>query len=475
MKNLEKTKKKPGDFLIFLSLLLLINPSVQVVDIFPDFIAYFIIINRLSYATDRAPYFAEAKSALSKLMLISLLKLPAYFVVVFARSGNVGDTDIYALFAFSFAFVEAIFSLVAIYYLFEGAFYLGQRTEAVSLIRPFYINRRGTRTTSPEALRRLLYFFAVYKCAAYGLPELLLLTKTVTESELKNYFNITSLYPYTILFAILSVIIIGIIVLRRTYAYIKQAEGSVKLRDALDSLVVGEERIRLENRAKVKDISLILGIITVSSIFMIEIRLDNFSLVNINPHFFMGIILLFALHKMTKYVGKSTAPKIALWIFIIISAIEWVMEANFLSEYSFSLLASSGLVKGEFEPILIVSLVEVVCFAVAVILFGRGILKLQALHSAQGDDSGKKRLFTVGYIALSVILGAMRYASLLLRYFAKNTTVSFENDGMITNGVVTEPLLPWFGVVVIAVTIIYVFYSYYLFVSIKEDVQIKYS
>ena len=263
--------------------------------------------------------------------------------------------------------------------------------------------------------------------------------------------------------------------MRRTYAYIKQADGSVKLRDALDSLVVGEERIRLENRAKVKDISLILGIITVSSIFMIEIRLDNFSLVNINPHFFMGIILLFALHKMTKYVGKSTAPKIALWIFIIISAFEWVMEANFLSEYSFSLLASSGLVKGEFEPILIVSLVEVVCFAVAVILFGRGILKLQALHSAQGDDSGKKRLFTVGYIALSVILGAMRYASLLLRYFAKNTTVSFENDGMITNGVVTEPLLPWFGVVVIAVTIIYVFYSYYLFVSIKEDVQIKYS
>ena len=151
------------------------------------------------------------------------------------------------------------------------------------------------------------------------------------------------------------------------------------------------------------------------------------------------------------------------------------MEANFLSEYSFSLLASSGLVKGEFEPILIVSLVEVVCFAVAVILFGRGILKLQELHSAQGDDSGKKRLFTVGYIALSVTLGVMRYASLALRYFAKNTYVNFENDGLINSGVVTEPLLPWFGVVVIAVTVIYVFYSYHLFSSIKEDVQIKYS
>ena len=146
MKNLEKNKAKKGNLLLFLALLFLINPSIQVVDIFPDFIAYFIIINRISYATDRAPYFAEAKSALSKLTLVSLLKLPAYFVVVFARSGNVGDTDIYALFAFSFAFVEAIFSVIAVYYLFEGAFYIGQRTDAISLIRPFYINRKKTRT-----------------------------------------------------------------------------------------------------------------------------------------------------------------------------------------------------------------------------------------------------------------------------------------------------------------------------------------
>ena len=476
MKNLEKSKAKRGDGLLFLALLLLINPSVQVVDIFPDFIAYLIIIKRISYATDRAPYFAEAKSTLSKLMLVSLLKIPAYFVIVFARSGNVGDTDVYALFAFSFACVEAVFSVIAIYYLFEGAFYLGQRTEAVSLIRPFCINRRGTRHSSPDGLKRLLYFFAVYKCAAYGLPELLLLTKTVTESELKNYFNITALYPYTILFAILSVTWIGIVVLRRVYAYIKQAERSSSLRSALDSLVDSEARIALENKAKAKDIALVLGIIIVSSPFMLEIRLDNFSLANINPHFFMGIILLFAVHKMTKHVGKCTATKIALWIFILLSAVEWIMEVSFLSEYSFSLLASSGLVKREFVPTLIVSLAELICFAAAMIFLGSKLLKLQRLHTPNADPSKRKKLYCIGYVALSIVLGAMRYVSLLLRYFAKNTTVSFENsDGMISTGVVTEPLLPWFNVVVIAVTLIFVFYSYYFFSSVKEEVEIKHS
>ena len=474
MINLEKNKAKRGDFLLFLSLLLLINPSVQVVDIFPDFIAYFIILKRISYAADRAPYFAEAKSALSKLALISILKLPAYFVVVFARSGNVGDTDIYALFAFSFAFVEAIFSVIAIYYLFEGAFYLGQRTEAISLIRPFSINRKGTRVTSPETLKNLLYFFAVYKCAAYGLPELLLLTKTVTESQLQNYFNITKLYPYTILFAIISVLVIGIIALGRTRAYIRQASSTVSLRAALDSLVIGEARIRLENKAKVKDIALILGVITVSSAFMLEIRLDNFSLVNINPHFFMGIILLFVAHKLKKHVGKCTVLNISLLVFVLASAISWGMEVSFLSEYSFTLLASSGLVKREFTPVLIASLVEVICFAVAMIPLTAKLLKLQRIHADIDYTAPKKRRMIVIYATTAISLGAMRYASLLLRYFAKNTTVNVENNGMITSSVVSEPLLPWFSAFVIAVTVIFVFYSYYLFTSIKEDVEIKY-
>lgn len=477
MKKDKENKRTRGDGLIFLALLFLINPSVQVVDILPDFIAYFIIIRRLSYAVDRAPYFAEAKSAISKLLLISVLKLPAYFVIIFARSGNVGDTDIYALFAFSFAVAEAIFSVIAIYNIFEGAFYLGQRTEAISLIKPFYINRRSARTCAPEALKRLSYFFAIYKCAAYGLPELLLLTKTVTVEQLKNYFNITKLYPYTILFAILSVIIIGIVTLRRAYAYIKQAENAASLRSSLDSLVEGEMGARLENKAKVKDIALILGVIAVSSLFMLEIRLDNFSLANINPHFIFGIILLFALRKMTKYTDKCIAPTVALVVFILVSAVEWGMEVSFLSEYSFSLLATSGLVKREFMPILFVSLAEVVCFMVAMILVGLKLLKLQRLHTL-GDGEPlerKKKLYTAGYVALAIAVAVARLINLLFKYFARNTSVEFETDGLINSGIVTEPLFPWFNVVVIAVTVILVFYSYYLFASVKEEVELKYS
>ena len=474
-----------GDGLIFLALLFLINPSVQVVDIFPDFIAYFIIIKRLSYAIDRAPYFAEARVAFSRLMLLSILKIPAYFVIVTARSGNVGDTDIYALFAFSFAAIEAILSVMAIYYLFEAIFYLGQRTDATVLIRPYYVNRRKTRTRSPEALRRLLFTFAIYKCAAYGLPELLLLTKTVTEEELKNYFNITKLYPYTIIIAVFSVIVFGIIVMKRAYAYYKHTINECSLKESLDSLVGEDARARLEISARVKDMSMILGIIIFASIFTLELRVDNLSLLNIIPHFLMGFILIFAVHKLKKHITGCIAPMISLAVFIALSIAAWIMEAAFLSEYSFSLLASSGAVKREFQPALFISLLEMLAFCLSMILIGHLLVRLQRTHTEwQGSPEleysnerrrRKKLLYTAGYSALGVTVGILRYINLLLRYFAKNTTVNIENDGMITSGVVTEPLLPWFGVVVGAVSIIFIFYSYYLLSSIKEDIEIKYS
>jgi hypothetical protein len=210
---------------------------------------------------------------------------------------------------------------------------------------------------------------------------------------------------------------------------------------------------------------------------MIDIRLDNFSQVNINPHFFMGIILLFIIHKMKKFVGKCTAAKIALGLFIISAGLVWIMEVNFLSEYSFSLLASSGLVKRKFAPILFVSLAELAFFALAIILFGKKLLTLQRLHTlGEPEDSARKqRYFVIGYIATTVTVGIMKYVGLLLRYFAKNMIVNFENDGLIDIGVVTEPMIPWFNAAVIAITVILVFYTHYVLSSVKEEVELKYS
>jgi hypothetical protein len=482
MEITKKLKSSFSNFLLIIAFVCLANPSVQVVDIFPDFIAYLIIARKLSYAVPRAPYFAEAKSAFSRLVLISLMKLPAYFVIISARSGNVGDNDIYALFAFTFAALEAVFSVKAVYYLFEAVFYLGQRSEASPLIKPFYINKKKTRSMTPEALRTLFYVFAIYRCAAYGLPELLLLTKTVTAEQLKNYFNITKLYPYAVLLSVISVLVLAVITLSRAHKYIK-ASSRVDFKASLDALVSTEKQTELLARATVGDIFFTLTTVLVSTLFTIEIRLDNFSHLNLLPLFIMGVILLFASHRLSRYTRGAVALKISLFALIVISCVAWIFEIKFLSEYSFSLLATSGLVKREAMPWLILSLCEFIAFAVSMILLGNRLYRLAREHT--GRDFGtldrtridfykKKRLSVIIFSSLSVLVGAARYTSLVLRYFAKNITVNIENDGLITQGTVTEPLLPWFSVVVTFLTVIYIFYTYYFLSSLKDDVKNKY-
>jgi hypothetical protein len=276
--------------------------------------------------------------------------------------------------------------------------------------------------------------------------------------------------------------VLAVITLSRAHKYIK-ASSEVDFKASLDALVSTEKQTELLARATVGDIFFTLTSVLVSTLFTIEIRLDNFSHLNLLPLFIMGVILLFASHRLSRYTRGSVALKISLLALIIISCAAWIFEIKFLSEYSFSLLATSGLVKREAMPWLILSLCEFIAFAVSMILLGNRLYRLAREHT--GRDFGtldrtridfykKKRLSVIIFSSLSVLVGAARYTSLVLRYFAKNVTVNIENDGLITQGTVTEPLLPWFSVVVTFLTVIYIFYTYYFLSSLKDDVKNKY-
>ena len=81
MKN-RKASSGTSIGLIVFALVLLINPTVRVVDIFPDFIACFIIVKQLAYAAYRAPFFEEARDAFKKIAYLSILKLPAFIIMI---------------------------------------------------------------------------------------------------------------------------------------------------------------------------------------------------------------------------------------------------------------------------------------------------------------------------------------------------------------------------------------------------------
>ena len=213
LRAVESLPKTPWK-LIFVALIFLFNPSVNVVDILPDFVGYFIIAKLLVYPADVSPYFDEARATFLKLAWLNVLKLFA-IVLMFGNEANRGDTT--ALFAFGFAVGDAILGIMAIRYLFEALFYLGQRSDVSALIEPFAISKR--QTTTPDAYRSLTIFFLIVKCAIATLPEFLLLTEDNLNGGSASS-NLT-FYPATVLLSQLLGLIIGIIWLKRSFRYAK--------------------------------------------------------------------------------------------------------------------------------------------------------------------------------------------------------------------------------------------------------------
>ena len=139
MKN---TVKNINYKLLIFSLVLLFNPSLNVVDILPDFIAWFILAKIFERAADSAPYFEEARSNFIRLGWLNLLKIPAFFLILFVKSKDTLDNNIYALVSFSFAIFEIILVTQAIKNIFTAAFYLGERTDVPALIEPFAVSKK---------------------------------------------------------------------------------------------------------------------------------------------------------------------------------------------------------------------------------------------------------------------------------------------------------------------------------------------
>ena len=71
----------------------------------------------------------------------------------------------------------------------------------------------------------------------------------------------------------------------------------------------------------------------------------------------------------------------------------------------------------------------------------------------------------------AVIAGGTKLADVALRYYSDLTLVAVDQGiGNIVSG-----FLPWFNLVLLAGTALYIGYSLYFLTTIKEDVEQKYS
>ena len=242
-----KKAKNPGA-LIALSLVFLFNPNINILDLLPDFVAYLALISAIGSASEHVPYLQECKETLSKLAIISAVKIPAMLIMF---SNMYTGRDIVPLFTLIFGVVEIIFLSPAINNGYAALCYLGERTDATSLISAFPIDRSGARTMKTDALRALTLIFFSAKAALGFLPEICLLTFEDYATRKKA----NDIYPTLLVLSLLAVLIIGLVWLGRTKKYLNTVRKNGQVGTSVSSLIPDSDAESISAKDKVRKYS----------------------------------------------------------------------------------------------------------------------------------------------------------------------------------------------------------------------------
>ena len=475
-----KRKSSSAERLLLLAIIFLTNPVVNVFDYLPDFIAYIIIIKALTYYADRAPYFDEARRDFKSLLIISLAKIPSYFIMIHARGQNTMDYDVRTLFTFVFAVLEVTFLMFALKNLFRALWYIGERTDAAAVLSPFAISKSGKRSFTPESLERISYIFIFYKAAATFLPEMLLLTR----SNVNFGINLPMLYPYCIIFSVVSVFVFGVILSKRFRCYVKAIFAEGKMRSATEGMLGEEARRALSVKLNVKDMCASLTLFVIAAFSTVDIRFDNLSGINLLPSFVFGLIILIAVWRMRSHVKSVTGAFISVGIYTAVSTVGYVLESFFLENYGYaSLLEKNNEAASTLRfYTLAAGCAELVALIIMFIMLARLLADFASKHTgidahnerysrldAEHHKLIKKRIYI--FSAIGIIHGSASLFDAFFKFLPDTEKVYTEFG----TSSITMSLVPWFTSIVLISALFYIGYSVYLFDLLKEETQQKYS
>lgn len=322
-------RSRSAPWLVILAIVTLFNPNINILDILPDFIGYFILARIFLRAADIAPYFEEARTWITRLAYLNLAKIAGLLIIGMARSVNVQDYDIYALVTLLFTAAEIICLIPAIKNTFAALDYLGERTAAVSLI-----SEDGKKKAS---LAALTYTALITKCALAFIPELFRLTVD-TESGTVNLA--ARLYAPILILCTAVSLIIGIIWLLRATGFARGVIREGLFKESLELLAKEGSYEEFEKKIAIRREGRAFLCFILSAILSFNLVFDNFNNVNLLPKLIFGAIFsvgILGLLKPLEEKGTHRRWAIALLICNSVFGIAaFFFEISFLDNFEYA-------------------------------------------------------------------------------------------------------------------------------------------
>ncbi len=486
------TKKSKAFYpLIILAFVTLFNPNINVVDILPDFIGWYILAYLFEYASDVAPYFEEARSGFIKLGFINILKIPAFFLVNYIRRQNALDNDVLALASFTFAVCELIFLIPCVTNLFRALFHVAQRTfnteknegekkitpDTRVILEPFSLPIIKIKIT-PDVLRIICYVFFVAKAVLSFLPDLFLLTRTTDDGQI---LSISKYYPYVLVYGLLLGLIIGAVWLTLVIKYTKRIHKEGDLFGALKLLATERSEASFNKKRETRKLNLALTLFIVASAFTLDFAFDNFKGINLLPQFLYALLLIVAILSLNS-VHKVKPITIALsGVYLLFTTVSYVFSARFLTRYEYLDLMTDKSAVAYYNPVLIFSAIELISLITLLVFITLEMIGFIKAKTGVSPESERYRITEKRYHTSLSIRAIMLSVFALIMGVSKFIGVFLNSDIQILYAFVDDfdkrPIvastLPWFGIVVLVSAVIYIGYSYYFFTLLKEEVKLK--
>ncbi len=465
----EMKKKKVSFPLIILSLIILFNPTISIIDIFPDFIAFYIIAGQIKRASLFAPYFYEARSAFLKLGLIDLLKFPAFIIISMTRRADAFGYDSYAVASWSFGVIELIFLISATVNIFNALFRLGERTDANAMLSPITL---GGSPMKVDTIRVFTLIFVIAKCFLFAIPDLFRLT---TIDEFGSIRAVSPSYPYALLLSLIIGLIIGIFWLVVIIKYIKAIHKEGRFEDAIDSMYELDDEIRVNRDEWLNSIKRFILLLIVTPFFIIDIGFEGSDYINILPDtilsaLFIIVALRLGRFTMKKYNLPMLIPSILL---LIASTLFYVFETRFLYYEGYDSLINKE-IPTSYLIVEILSIVTSLLIILTVIMLAISLRSFILLHTSEGTggiqaQKYRRRLLIFNFAVMSfgIISAILKCLEVLSHpYFKTEETASLE--------LTIIPKYEYIGLLCFIAYAIYIGLNIYFASTMRDEAIMKY-
>lgn len=483
---MEKKNKSRFYSLLIFSLVFLLNPNINVIDIMPDFIAWFILAKLFESAADSAPYFEEARLGFVKLGYVNLAKIIGLLIIFFVKSRDVSDNNIFALVSLSFAAIELLFLIPTVKNIFLALFHLGERTDALALISP--INSTEKNQTggflhcvfSAESVKECTYFFFIAKSVLYVLPDMFLLTRSTDKGY---YVNVSRAYPIVLLLSLALGITVGVLWFVRVKRYALSVAREGKFHSALLSMRSKDSFGKYEVKQKLRSATAFLTLVSVSSLFTLEFAFDNWSGINILPHFIYILLMLVAVFYSKKHASRQMPCIIAGACAFIASAVDYLLLISFLSRFSYEDIGFDAQARSAYLLIEIFAIIEFVSVVAFLFFFMRimnsFVLKNTGLSPDSERYSPTERAFHTSVMNKNLVIFIFGILAAMAKcanvFINSSSQIIFTDESDVTAGAFYASIAPWFNLVITVTAVLYIFFTFYYVSNLKDEVKMKYS